>query len=138
MGCATLINTVALATPTYTMANFQIPKDLCEEMDALIRKFWWNPKNSSSHYFTPMALDHLCHPKNQGALGFMHLHDFNQALLSKAVWRFLVDKDGLVFKLLKPNIEWAGIGLGRPSNKSFLGSVILQELYGSLVIGVLD
>jgi len=26
MGCATLINTVA---------NFQIPKDLCEEMDAL-------------------------------------------------------------------------------------------------------
>ena len=38
MGHATLINAIALATPTYTMTNFQIPKDLCEELDASIRK----------------------------------------------------------------------------------------------------
>uniref|UniRef100_A0A7N2N103 Reverse transcriptase zinc-binding domain-containing protein n=1 Tax=Quercus lobata TaxID=97700 RepID=A0A7N2N103_QUELO len=48
-----------------------------------------------------MALDHLCHPKNLGGLGFMHLHDFNQALLSKAVWRFLVDKDSLCVQSAK-------------------------------------
>ena len=126
MGHATLINAIALATPTYTMTNFQIPKDLCEELDASIRKFWWNPKNSSSHYFTPMAWDHLCQPKNQGGLGFRHLHDFNQAMLSKAVWHFLMDKDSLCVQAIKAkyrvgrNWLWEDpqkepLGLGRVS-----------------------
>uniref|UniRef100_A0A7N2RE27 RNase H type-1 domain-containing protein n=1 Tax=Quercus lobata TaxID=97700 RepID=A0A7N2RE27_QUELO len=53
-----------------------------------------------------MALDHLCHPKNQGGLGFMHLRDFNQALLSKAVWRFLVDKDSLCVQKPPRNAKW--------------------------------
>ena len=48
-----------------------------------------------------MAWDHLCQPKNQGGLGFKHLHDFNQAMLSKAVWHFLMDKDSLCVQAIK-------------------------------------
>lgn len=56
----------------------------------------------------------------------MHLHDFNQALLSKAVWRFLVDKDSLCVQAIKAEYRvgrnWFGktlqkqpLGLGRVS-----------------------
>ena len=48
-----------------------------------------------------MAWDHLCQPKNQGGLGFRHLHDFNQAMLSKTVRRFFVYKDSLCVQAIK-------------------------------------
>lgn len=39
MACATLIKSVGLAIPSYTMAVIQLPKVLCEEMDSLLRRF---------------------------------------------------------------------------------------------------
>ena len=40
MGHATLIKSVAQAAPMYTMSTFLIPKGLCVEMDAMVKRFW--------------------------------------------------------------------------------------------------
>ena len=83
MGRATLVKSIALATPLYTMSCFLIPKSLCEEMDSMLKKFWWSPSKNSNRYFTPLAWDNLCQPKYLGGLGFRHFSDINMALLSK-------------------------------------------------------
>jgi hypothetical protein len=55
MGRATLIKSVAQATPIYGMSAFKFPKGLCEEMNAIVRKFWWNPRIKGNKFFTPKA-----------------------------------------------------------------------------------
>jgi hypothetical protein len=83
MGRATLIKSVAQATPTYTMATFQLPKKLSESMDSLLKRFWWSPKKEEKHYLTPMAWSSLCWPIKEEGLGFRKFWDFNLAMLSK-------------------------------------------------------
>ena len=83
------MKSVALATPLYTMSSFLMPKCLCEEMDSMLRKFWWSPSKNSNSYFTPLAWDNLCQPKNLGGLDFRHFSDINMALLSKVAWWIL-------------------------------------------------
>lgn len=47
-GKATLIKIVAQAIPCYTMSTFLLSKTFNNDLDAIIRKFWWqvNPKYS--------------------------------------------------------------------------------------------
>ena len=39
-----LIRAVALAIPTYIMSCFKLPDSLCDELTAMIRKFWWGQR----------------------------------------------------------------------------------------------
>ena len=55
IGRATLVKSIALATPLYTKSSFLIPKSLCEEMDSMLKNFWWSPSKNSNRYFTPLA-----------------------------------------------------------------------------------
>lgn len=45
--------------------------------------------------------DFLCHPKYVGGLGFRKMEIFNEALLTKQVWRFIQKPDLLVVRVLK-------------------------------------
>ena len=41
LGWEILIKSVIQAMPTFTMGCFKLPKNLCKDIEALIRKFWW-------------------------------------------------------------------------------------------------
>jgi hypothetical protein len=81
-GRATLIKSVALPTPIYGMSTFKFPKGLCEELDAIVRKFWWSPKKDGNQFYTPMAWVNLCKPRSMGGLGFKCFERFNEAMLA--------------------------------------------------------
>lgn len=36
-----LVNSVLHAIPTYVIQCFLIPKGICDEIEAMIRRFWW-------------------------------------------------------------------------------------------------
>lgn len=36
-----LLKAIALAMPIYTMNVFRLPKYICEEINAILAKFWW-------------------------------------------------------------------------------------------------
>lgn len=44
-GKEVLINAVAQALPTYSIACFKLPRRLCKHIDGLLRSFWWGSKN---------------------------------------------------------------------------------------------
>ena len=44
VGREVLIKSVIQAIPTYTMGCFKIPLGLCNEIEAMIQKFWWGQR----------------------------------------------------------------------------------------------
>ncbi|KAK9992588.1 hypothetical protein SO802_027573 [Lithocarpus litseifolius] len=100
-GHATLIKSVAQAIPFYSMSVLLFPKGLYDQLDAIVRRFWWNPKSDKGSYSSPIAWDLLCWPLKAGGLGFRKFWEFNQALLAKLAWWLLEGKDCLCISLLR-------------------------------------
>ena len=40
-GCEVLIKSIIQAIPTFTMGCFKLPLGLCNDIEVMIRKFWW-------------------------------------------------------------------------------------------------
>ena len=77
-----LIKAVAQAIPTYTMSCFLLPKSLCNELEKMMRNFWWGQKNQELK-IAWISWRKMCKPKSLGGLGFRNFQAFNLAFLAK-------------------------------------------------------
>ena len=99
-GREVLIKAMVQAIPTYTMNCFKLPLDLCEEIESMIRKFWWGQRGDRRKIHW-VSWGFLCKPKTEGGMGFKNLALFNNALLDKQAWRLLHNKDSLFYWIFK-------------------------------------
>jgi hypothetical protein len=95
-----LIKPVAQAIPTYAMSCFDLTKTLCDEIRAMVFRFWWAQmdRDNSLHW---MAWELLCSRKNKGGLGFRDPHMFSLAMLTRQGWRLIENPDSLCAEVLK-------------------------------------
>ena len=99
-GKEVLIKAMALAIPTYTMSCFKLPDTLCDELIAMIRKFWWGQRKDGNKILW-LSWEKMCEPKSNRGMAFKNLKLFNLALLAKQGWRHQVGHDSLVYRVLK-------------------------------------
>lgn len=79
----TLIKAVAQNILVYTMSTFQIPKSICDDLDAMVRRFWWGTKPGLKRYLALKSWNKIYQKKEVGGLGFKMFKDVNLALISK-------------------------------------------------------
>ena len=90
-----LIKAVAQAVPTYTMGCFLLPKGLCEDIEGMMRNFWWGQKNQESK-MAWVSWSRMCKSKLEEGMGFRDLYAFNLAMLAKQGWRMLENPTSLM------------------------------------------
>ena len=74
-------------------------RGICAEINAVLAKFWWGVGDKKRlHRY---SWDRVSVPKREGSLGFKDLEVFNQALLSKQVWRIMQHLHCLMARILK-------------------------------------
>lgn len=95
VGKATLINSVVQAIPAYTVSTFSLPRGLCNELDAMVRRFWWGAKQGSNRFLSLKAWRDLYCTKDSGGLGFKSFSDINLALQTKLGWMIAKGEDML-------------------------------------------
>ncbi|KAJ0096620.1 hypothetical protein Patl1_27306 [Pistacia atlantica] len=79
-GKETLLKAVIQALPTYSMGVFKIPKTILQELNRLIKSYWWGQKNDKKRIHW-CSWDKMKLSKNDGGLGFRDLELFNLAML---------------------------------------------------------
>ncbi|XP_052172169.1 uncharacterized protein LOC127788096 [Diospyros lotus] len=67
---------------------FILSKRVVHEIEQLIRNFLWSDDSADPHR-AKVAWQEICCPKVQGSLGLKPLYAWNQALVTKLIWRLL-------------------------------------------------
>ncbi|CAN6568827.1 unnamed protein product [Malus baccata var. baccata] len=115
-GREVLIKAVAQAIPAYPMNLFKFPNSLCNELDAMISKFWWGQKGGEQRIHW-VSREKLGWAKDMGGLGLRSFEVFNDALLAKQCWRLIEEPNSLWGLVLKARSEFEailGIHIGDP------------------------
>ena len=100
VGKEVLVKAVAQAVPVYSMSCFKLPRGLCENLNMLIRKFWWGSKDGH-HKPHWVSWKEMTQPKAMGGLGFKDFGLFNMAMLARQAWRILQHSESLSARLLR-------------------------------------
>ena len=113
-----MIKSVIQSIPTYVMSCFELPKQLCWDIQQLMARFWWGVKRDEKKIHW-LDWNKLCAPKSEGGMGFRILNLFNLSLLAKQGWRFLQYPDSLVTQIFKARYF---------PNTSFLNAVAMPAI----------
>ena len=99
-GMEILLKAVVQAILTFAMSYFLLPVGLYQDIEMMIRKFWWDQRGDQRviHW---KKWENLCQPKDEGGLEFKDLCKFNESMLAKQVWRLIRDTDSLFYKVFK-------------------------------------
>ena len=97
----TLINSIAQAIPNYTLSSFNIFDNICDKLDSLSRRFWWNQKEREGIFIVWKKWDNLCRPKCEGGLGFKKAKEVNAALFAKLAWMVASRKHSICMEILR-------------------------------------
>lgn len=100
-GKAVLIKNVAQSIPSYCMSCFLLPKSMCQEIERMLNKFWWNSGSTERKGINWLSWDAMSMSKAKGGLGFRSLYGFNIALLGKLYWNLVNKPLSLVARLYK-------------------------------------
>jgi hypothetical protein len=82
------------------MSIFLLPKGFCQDLNSILRKFWWGFPLNKNHNLTLLAWDNICKPKSLGGLGIRSLDTMNLSLLAKLGWNLTIKKPMLWVKAL--------------------------------------
>ena len=63
-----MIKAVVQAIPMYSMSVFKLPRGLCKDIEAMIRKFWRGQGDVKKIYW--VKWNTLCSSKSVGGMGF--------------------------------------------------------------------
>ena len=95
-----LLQAIVQVIPTFAMSCFKLPVGLCNDIEVMIRKFWWGQQGDRRKIHWK-KWEFLCKPKSKGGLDFRKLGKFNEVMLAKQVWRLVYDTDSLFYKVFK-------------------------------------
>ena len=90
-----LIKAVAKAIPTYDVSCFDITKELCDQISAVICRYWWSSQKKEKKMHWIIRWEKLLRSKGEGGLGFKDIHTFNFAMLARQGWRLVQNKESL-------------------------------------------
>jgi hypothetical protein len=76
------IKAVAQAIPTYAMSCFDLTKLLCDEISAIICRFWWAQQDNEKKLHR-ISWRTISSRKRERGLGYRDLHLFNLAMLGR-------------------------------------------------------
>ncbi|CAN7095354.1 unnamed protein product [Brassica rapa subsp. narinosa] len=95
-----MLQSVLTSLPTHSMSSFKIPISLCNRIQSILTRFWWDSA-PDKRKIAWVAWSTMARPKFLGGLGFKNLEDYNDSLLAKLSWRIHSKPNSLLAQVLK-------------------------------------